>query len=89
VAAHSGDETLSPTIRSDFLVMDGQRPQQEPQVIVPPGAPGWVSESLVRITLETWQPFTDRPLTSEDAVAMLIRVGELFDAVGLTKGDER
>ena len=73
----------------DFLAMDTGRPQPEPQAIVPPGAPGWVSESLIRTTIETWQPLAKRPLTAEDALAMLINVGELFVAAGLTAGDER
>jgi hypothetical protein len=71
---------------SDSLAMDEKRLQSEPQAIVPPGAPGWVSESLIRTTLETWQPLANRPLTPEDALAMLIHVGELFEAAGLTMG---
>lgn len=68
--------------------MDTGRPQPEPQAIVPPGAPGWVSESLICITIETWQPHADRPLTPDDALAMLINVGELFVVAGLTAGGE-
>jgi len=68
--------------------MDGNQPQSELQVIVPPGAPSWVTESLIRITIETWQPFANRPLTPEDALAMLINIGQLYDAVGLTSPEE-
>ena len=68
--------------------MDTGRPQPESQAIVPPGAPGWVSESLIHTTIETWQPFANRPLTPDDALTMLINVGELFVAAGLTAGGE-
>ena len=68
--------------------MDTGRPQPNPQVIVPPGAPGWVSESLIRVTIETWQPFTTQSLTPDDALAMLINVGELLEVAGLVDGGE-
>ena len=68
--------------------MDTGRPQPDPQAIVPSGAPGWVSESLIRTTIETWKPFANRPLTPDDALAMLINVAELFVVAGLTAGGE-
>ncbi len=68
--------------------MDGKLPQSELQVIVPSGAPSWVTEPLIRITIETWQPFTNRPLTCEDALAMLINIGQLYEAAGLTSPEE-
>ena len=58
------------------------------RVRTPAGSPNWITEELIAQTRETWQPFSERPLTPEDALAMLINVGELFEATGLTRGDE-
>ena len=69
--------------------MDEQQANSKPSsVALPPGAPEWVSETLIRTTLETWQPLTDKVLTPEDALAMLINIGQLYDAVGLTSPEE-
>jgi hypothetical protein len=46
---------------------------------LPPGTPKWISPKLVRQTIETWQPFYEKPLTLDDAVTILIRVGRLFE----------
>ena len=75
-------------MKSDFVAMIAGRLQPDSQAIVPPGAPGWVSESLIHATIETWQPFIDRTLTPNDALAILINVGELFEVAGLTTGGD-
>jgi hypothetical protein len=82
-------ERLGLKVTSDFLAMGTERPKPESQAIVPPGAPGWVSESLIRTTLEVWQPFANRPLTPDDALAMLINISQLFEVVGLTSPEDR
>jgi hypothetical protein len=70
--------------------MDSQQPNTPMRHVRPPaGSPDWISEELIAQTLETWQPHADRPLTPDDALAMLINVGELFVAAGLIAGDER
>ncbi len=48
---------------------------------VPSGAPRWVTPELVADTVETWQPYYDQPLTGEEAVGILLSVGELVKAL--------
>ena len=57
-------------------------------VALPPGTPGWVSEELIRRTIETWQPLMDKKMTTDDALAMLVNISQLYDAVGLTSSEE-
>jgi hypothetical protein len=45
---------------------------------LPHGTPAWVTAELVQLTLRIWQPFYNSVLTSEDAVTMILRVGQLF-----------
>jgi hypothetical protein len=48
---------------------------------VPEGAPAWVTPELLQRTLHTWQPFYDRPLTLEEALAIIQTVGQLFELI--------
>ena len=48
---------------------------------VPPGAPSWVTAELIAETLRVWQPYYRTPLTPEDALEMIIGVGQLFDVL--------
>jgi hypothetical protein len=50
-------------------------------VPVPAGAPAWVTSELVALTLSTWQPFYAAPLTPEDALAIMMNVVCLFEAL--------
>ncbi len=43
--------------------------------------PDWLSDELLRKTLEVWQPFYDDPLTEEDAKYIILSVGRLIDIV--------
>lgn len=52
------------------------------------GAAHWVTETLIIKTLETWQPLTDKVVTPDDALAMLVNMSQLFDAVGLASPEE-
>lgn len=45
---------------------------------VPPGTPAWITANLIEATIRVWQPFYNEPITSEVAVEMLLRVGQLF-----------
>ena len=53
----------------------------------PPGprereaSPEWITDDLLRETLETWQPYYRERLTVEDAKEMLLNVGRLSDAI--------
>jgi hypothetical protein len=51
------------------------------------GAPLWITAESVLDTLATWQPYYAEKLTAEDAVDMLIRVGQLFEIVYLDQRD--
>jgi hypothetical protein len=55
------------------------REQSVDHATLPPGAPSWVTPELVARTLEVWQPYYSDPLTPEDALAMILGVGCLFD----------
>ena len=69
--------------------MDERQADSKPiGAALPPGAPEWVSEALIRTTLETWQPLTDKVLTPDDALAMLINISQLYEVVGLTSPEE-
>lgn len=46
-------------------------------VVVPAGAPRWVTVELLEQTLRTWQPYYRRRLTVEDALEMILNVGQL------------
>ena len=52
-------------------------PRQAPQT-VPPGVPRWVTAELLAETIRVWQPYYSEPLTAEDALAMILSVGQLF-----------
>lgn len=49
----------------------------------PPARPAWISNNLVAETLRVLQPRYPETLTEDEAVEILMNVGELFDfAVG-------
>lgn len=48
---------------------------------IPAGAPGWVTQELIKHTISVWQPYYDAPLTAEDALAIIQSVGQLFNAL--------
>lgn len=41
------------------------------------GAPRWATSELVAETIETWQPYYNGQLTDQEALAILLSVGEL------------
>lgn len=45
---------------------------------LPAGTPAWITLPLVRRTIEVWQPHYETPLTLDEAVRILSRVGRLF-----------
>jgi hypothetical protein len=47
---------------------------------VPAGAPRWVTPELLADTLRVWQPYYGS-LTSQDALAIIMNVGSLFDVL--------
>jgi hypothetical protein len=45
---------------------------------LPPGTPDWITMELVRETVRVWQPFYSEPISLDEAVTILGRVGRLF-----------
>lgn len=48
-------------------------------IVVPEGAPDWITPALIRETLATWQPFYRDSMPVDDAVKILTNVGRLFE----------
>ena len=40
--------------------------------------PAWITADLIAETLRVWQPYYAPPLTPEDAIGILLNVGNLF-----------
>ncbi len=53
---------------------------QQPS-LVPAGAPAWVTAELIAQTIQTWQRYYEEPLTSGDALAMIMNVALLCDSL--------
>jgi hypothetical protein len=51
---------------------------------VPAGAPRWVTPELLADTLRVWQPCYGS-LTSQDALAIILNVSNLFDVLRRSK----
>lgn len=47
----------------------------------PPALPPWITEALIRRTLEIWNPRYGFKLTREDAIEILLNVSRLFGAL--------
>ena len=45
---------------------------------VPASLPAWITADLIAETLRAWQPYYAQPLTPEDAIGILLNVGNLF-----------
>ncbi len=50
-------------------------------VDTPPGTPRWITPTLVELTLRVWQPHYRDPLSIDEAVRILLRMGALVDAL--------
>lgn len=48
------------------------------QPALPPGTPDWITVELVRMTLKVWQKHYKEPLSTQDAVTILLNAGQLF-----------
>jgi hypothetical protein len=52
-----------------------------PSVGVPPGAPSWITSDLVADTIRVWQRYYEAPLTPDDALEMIVNVGQLLNVL--------
>lgn len=59
------------------------------RVVIPAGAPSWVTEELIELTLKTWQPFYSRQLIETDALEMIMGVDQLFGVMSRDKSNEK
>jgi hypothetical protein len=57
------------------MLQDSATSENEPSV--PPGTPSWITSSLIALTLKTWQRFSEKLLTPQDAVTMILNVSQL------------
>lgn len=55
--------------------------REDAKSIVPAGAPDWITPELVEATIRVWQPYYKDVLSAEEAVAMILSVGRLYDAL--------
>lgn len=46
--------------------------------VVPQGVPAWITAEVIEDTLRTFQPFYPYDLTVDEAVGILLNVGNLF-----------
>jgi hypothetical protein len=51
-------------------------------VVVPSGAPSWVTPELIAHTLRVWQRFTEELLTPDDALEIIMGAGQLIESFG-------
>lgn len=51
--------------------------------------PAWVTPQLLADTRQVWQRFYDKTLTDADVLAILLRVGQLFDVLGTTNDEQQ
>lgn len=47
-------------------------------IVVPEGAPDWVTPALIRETMRVWRPFYGESMSAETASTILRNVGRLF-----------
>jgi hypothetical protein len=47
-------------------------------LVLPPGAPTWVTAALIQRTIAVWQPYYKEALTVEDALAMILTTSRLL-----------
>lgn len=66
--------------------LDTSAGQNVAPAMLPAGAPAWVTSELVELTISTWQRYYDVPLTPEDALAIIMTAGRLFEV--LSRGTE-
>lgn len=64
-------------MRQKQTKLDG--PPAPPELsALPPGTPEWITVELVRMTLKVWQKHYKEPLSTQDAVTILLNAGQLF-----------
>ena len=57
-------------------------------IVVPGGAPPWVTLELIEHTLRVWQPFYRDQLIPEDALEIIMGMGRMVDVLSSGGGHE-
>ena len=57
-------------------------------IVVPSGAPAWVTPELIEKTLEVWQRYYEKELIPEDALAIIMGVGHIVEFLAEGHSDE-
>jgi len=52
-------------------------------VVLPPGTPDWITVDLLRLTLKVWQKHYKEPLSTQDAVTIILNARQLFGILAL------
>src|SRR5256885_801485 len=55
---------------------------------LPAGTPPWITAELANQTIATWQPSYAQPLTLQDAIQILLSVGQLIEALEGSDGEK-
>lgn len=66
---------------SDFPVKVNRPPKPSCRFRIPAGAPPWVTEQHIADTIWVWQPYSEAPLTEDDALEILVNVRSLMDLI--------
>lgn len=56
--------------------------------VVPSDAPAWVTPEMIEKTLKVWQPYYEQELIPEDALAIIMGVGRIFEFLAEGHSDE-
>jgi hypothetical protein len=56
---------------------------------VPAGTPNWITDELIEVTIRTWQPYYEAPLSTDDAIEIIRNAALLFDALSARQSGTR
>ncbi len=56
-------------------------------VVVPSGAPSWVTPELIAHTIRVWQRFSEQPMTPDDALEIINGAGRLIESFSSERGN--
>lgn len=66
---------------ADFPIKVKRPPKPNCRYRIPAGAPPWVTEYHIAETIWVWQPYSEEPLTEDDALEILVNVRNLMELI--------
>lgn len=60
--------------------------QDRPDIQMPPGCPDWITPEDIEETIRVWQLRSEKPLTPDDAVEILVNVRLGYDSAAKKTG---